>query len=223
MLATAIAEAHQRPGEARTTSLRVVGAIALPALAGMMVVAPDFVAVVLGGKWHAAVPVIQILTWVGALQSLQGLNSSVLQARDRTQDLLRYGIVVCTASLGAFAVGLHWGLLGVAVAYAISSTAVEPYYTWLTARCLGLPVLAFPRALAGVVQATAGMAAAAELCRMALVSSGVPAAPRLGLVVLAGLIVYLPLALWRVPELRVFLGRLRRPRTHAAPVEPALP
>jgi O-antigen/teichoic acid export membrane protein len=213
----------RKVGEAWLAVNRVVGAIALPALAGMMVVAPDFVAVVLGGKWHAAAPVIQILAWVGALQSLQGLNSSVLQARDRTQDLLRYGVVVCTASLAAFAIGLHWGLLGVAVAYAISSTVVEPYYTWLTARCLGLPILAFPRALAGVVQATVGMAAAAALCRMALVSSGLPAAPRLGLVVLAGVIVYLPLALWRVPELRAFVGRLRRPRGHSAPIEPALP
>jgi hypothetical protein len=114
------------------------------------------------------VAVIQILAWVGMLQSLQGLNSSVLQARDRTGDLLKYGIVVCTASLTAFVLGLQWGLIGVAVAYAISSTLVEPYYTWLTARALGISVFAFPRALAGVVQAVLGMAVAITLVRVLL-------------------------------------------------------
>ena len=213
----------RKVGEAWLAVNRVVGAISLPALAGMIVVAPDFVAVVLGGKWHAAAPVIQILAWVGALQSLQGLNSSVLQARNRTQDLLRYGIVVCTASLSAFVVGLNWGLIGVAVAYAISSTIVEPYYTWLTARCLGLSFFAFPRALAGVAQAAVGMAATVELVRMGLLTGGVPAAPRLGLLVLTGLVAYVPLALWRVPELRGFLTRLRLRGGSAAPVEPVLP
>src|SRR3954449_7166565 len=109
---------------------RIVGSISLPALAGMVMVAPEFVAVVLGPKWESAVRVIQILAWVGMLQSLQGLNSSVLQARNRTRELLRYGIVVCSARLTAFIVGLHWGLVGVAVASAASSTIVEPYYTW---------------------------------------------------------------------------------------------
>jgi len=145
---------------------RIVGSISLPALAGMVMVAPEFVAVVLGPKWESAVRVIQILAWVGMLQSLQGLNSSVLQARDRTRDLLRYGVIVCAASLTAFVLGLHWGLVGVAVAYAASSTIVEPYYTWLTARALDISVFAFPRALAGVFQAVLGMVAALALWRV---------------------------------------------------------
>ena len=40
--------------------------------------------VVLGDRWTAAVPLIQMLRWVGLLQSLQTLNTEILQALDRT-------------------------------------------------------------------------------------------------------------------------------------------
>jgi len=201
---------------------RIVASISLPALAGMMMVAPEFVAVVLGPKWHPAVRVIQILAWVGMLQSLQGLNSSVLQARNRTRELLRYGVIVCAASLTAFIVGVQWGLIGVAVAYAISSTLVEPYYSWLTARALGISVFAFPRALAGVVQAVLGMTAAIAFARMLLAGGGLGPAPRLLALVAVGALAYVPLALWRIPELRAFAHRVRRSRNTTAAVEPAL-
>lgn len=201
---------------------RIVGSISLPALAGMVMVAPEFVAVVLGPKWHPAVRVIQILAWVGMLQSLQGLNSSVLQARNRTRDLLRYGVVVCTASLTAFILGLHWGLLGVAVAYATSSTLVEPYYSWLTARALGISVFAFPRALARVVQAVLGMMAVIAITRVLLAGAGLGPAPRLLVLVAVGTLAYVPLALWRVHELRLLVRRVRRVRPTSTAVEPAL-
>src|SRR6476619_1973486 len=123
---------------------RIVGAISLPALVGLMIVGPDFVVTILGEKWLPAVVVIQILCWVGLLQSLQRLNSSILQARDRTRDLLIYSGIIFVGSVVAFVGGLPWGIVGVATAYAAMSTVVEPYYTWLTARSLGVSVFVFP-------------------------------------------------------------------------------
>ena len=46
---------------------KLVGAVSIPALAGLVAVAPDFIPVVLGSKWESAVRVIQILAWVGLL------------------------------------------------------------------------------------------------------------------------------------------------------------
>ena len=62
---------------------RLMAAVTVPALAGLVVVAPDFVPVVLGDKWNDAVPVVQILAWVGIVQALQALNTDILMARDR--------------------------------------------------------------------------------------------------------------------------------------------
>ena len=52
-------------GKAWLHATKLVALFTLPAFAGMAVVAPDFVRVVLGEQWDASVRVIQILCWVG--------------------------------------------------------------------------------------------------------------------------------------------------------------
>ena len=116
-----------------------------PPLAGLVVVAPDFVPVVLGDQWDAAIPVIQILAWVGIVQALQSLSVDVLMARDRARTIFRFSLVLVTCHLAAFAVGLNWGVVGVAVAFAVSTTLVEPWQTILAARALGVSPLVFLR------------------------------------------------------------------------------
>jgi O-antigen/teichoic acid export membrane protein len=200
---------------------RLIGAISIPAMVGLIIVAPEFVATLFGKRWESAVPVIQILAWVGLLQSLQRLNSSVLQACDRTGTLLRYSIVVLFASIVAFVVGLNWGIVGVAAGYAVSSTLVEPYYAWLTARVLDVRPADYARSLSGVAQATVGMAVVVVAAKLWVVSPDLPAAVRLLLLVGIGVVTYLVLAAWRVPELRAELRGLRRRRAAAAAPQPA--
>ena len=54
---------------------------------------PDFVPLVLGDQWTEAVPVIQILAWVGIVQALQALNMDILMARGRSRTMFRFAIV----------------------------------------------------------------------------------------------------------------------------------
>lgn len=195
---------------------RLVAALAVPAMLGLIAVAPELVDVVLGERWDGATPVLRILAVVGLLHSLQKLNSSILQARNRTGELFRYSVIVLAASLTAFVTGLHWGVVGVATAYAISSTIVEPYYTWLTARSVGLSLLDVTRNLAGVAQASAVMLLGVLAADWLL--AGIGAAPRLALLIALGVVVYVPALLWREPrilaEARELLGS-RRNRSSA--------
>jgi O-antigen/teichoic acid export membrane protein len=212
---------RDRMGAAWIRVNRLVGMVSIPSLLGLIVVAPEFVQIVLGSRWQAATPVIQILCWVGILQSLQRLNSSILQACDRTGELFRYSIYVLVASLAAFVGGLHWGIVGVATGYAISSTLAEPYYTWLTGRAVGVSLWQFTRSLWGVTQASLAMTAIVLATRLALVHDGVGAGLRFGAVVSLGVLVFVPLCLWRSPELRHDLRALR-PRARRAAPEVAL-
>ena len=194
---------------------RVLGAVAIPALLGLVVVAPDFVHVVLGERWASTATLIQILSWVGMMQAIQILNVDILQALDRTSTVFRYTICYCTAHITAFAIGLHWGVVGVATAYAISSTFVEPALTWLTSRALGVSFWTVPRALFGVAQAGVLMAATVLVTRLLLIDAGAGALARLVVCVATGVIVYGVLCVWRVPELRAEVraalgGRLAR-------------
>jgi O-antigen/teichoic acid export membrane protein len=192
---------------------RLVAAISVPSLLGLIVVTPEFVHAILGDRWHSAIPVIRILCWVGLLQSLQRMNGNILQARERPGLLFRYSVVSLVASVIAFVIGLPWGVVGVAAGYAVSCTFVEPYYTWLTARTLdiGLPDVA--RSLFGVFQASIVMTVCVIGAKLVLVDQGASSGIRLLLLILVGAAVYLPLCLWRAPEvateIRALLARRR--------------
>jgi O-antigen/teichoic acid export membrane protein len=185
---------------------RLLAAAALPALAGLVVVAPELVHVVLGDKWRGAVPVIRILAVVGVIQSLQGLNASVLLARDRTAALLRFSLLSFAANLCAFVLGLRWGIVGVAACFAVATLLVQPFYARLAMQAVGSSLGAFLANLRGVALATLVMLAAVVPVNAALHS--------LVLSIAVGAAVYLPAL--RAFDGQVFseLRRLRlRPRT----------
>jgi O-antigen/teichoic acid export membrane protein len=209
---------RERMADVWIRATRLVAVISIPSLVGLVIVAPDFVQVVLGPRWSEATPVIQILAGVGIVQSLQTLTGEVLLALNRSGTLLRFTMLWFVANMGAFALGLEWGILGVATSYAVATALVEPVRTYLTTRALGIPVSRFVGSLAGVAQATAVMAATVLVGRIALVGLGVPPAGRLVLLVTVGAVVYVGACLWRAPEVkREIGGALRRRRPIASP------
>lgn len=188
---------------------RAIAAVSAPALLGMIVLAPEFVAVVLGDRWAAAAPVIRILAFVGLLQSLQTLNSNVLLALGRAGTLFRYSVVFFCGHLIAFVIGLQWGIVGVAACYAISTALVEPLYFWLTARALGTSVWVLARGILPVLLAALAMALALVLVKQLLLEDVSPAL-RFVLLVPLGAALFLPLCAWRAPEVLAELRSLRR-------------
>lgn len=232
VLFPAFARLQDEPSRMASMWLRVnqlVAAISFPTLLGLVVVAPDFVEVVLGDRWRSVTPVLQILAWVGLLQSLQRLNPSVLQARDRTRTLLLVTTAMVAAGVASVTIGLWWGTVGVASAYAVSNTVLQPLYTWITTRSLGLPLRAYAGSLAGIVQGTLAMVAAVALSRVLLVHLGAGAGVRLPTCLVIGAAVFLPVCLWRAPEtrgevlrLRAMLRRRLRPSLEVLSPEPLL-
>jgi O-antigen/teichoic acid export membrane protein len=227
-----IQEDRVRVGQIWLRANRLVASITLPAMLGLAVLAPDFVNVVVGSRWEAAIPVVQILALVGFLQSLVRLNSSILEACDRTSTLLRWSILISTANLAAFAIGLHWGIVGVAAAYAVTNTLLQPVNTYLTGRPIGVSVGTFARNVLPVACAGVGMAVIAVGLRHGLMSADVPAVLRLVLVTVVAGAVYLGLLWWVARDIPAEFRRLidrrrarsvRRPLDTSAPPLPAAP
>lgn len=190
-------------------AVRLMAAVVAPAMFLLIAVAPDIVPLIFGAHWAKAVPVIQVLAWVGLHQSLQRFNSSVLEALNCTKPLLRYALVTCAAALASFAIGLHWGVIGVAVAYAIASTLVAPMYLVVTARAAQMPVRDFLQAVGGVLAAAAVAGATAGALRAVLVNGAITGpVGRLLIVVPVGLAVYAALCRWWAPAVAVELSAL---------------
>jgi O-antigen/teichoic acid export membrane protein len=198
-----------RMATAWTRVNRLVGSITVPLMLGLVVLAPDFVPVVLGSHWNAAIPIIQILVWVGLLQSLQRLNGSILQACDRTGMLLGFAVVTAVGNIAAIIVGLHWGVLGVAAGLAVVSTLTQPGYTWLTSHVLGVSVWRSVSELRGVAEAGVLMLAALIMFDIAVPADKVGHAVHLAAGVSLGAIVFSAAIRWRAPEVPQELRLLR--------------
>lgn len=198
---------------------RVLAAVSVPAMLGLIVVARDFVPLVLGSRWLPAVPIIQLLGWVGLLQALQGLNGAALTALDRAGMLFLTTAAIVIASFTALFAGLPWGVKGVAVAYAIANTLTFPAYTWMVTRCVNISLLTVARSLAGVTIAACVMVGATFFTRDALLSLGVPLIPRFVVETFAGGVVYVGTSLLTSREVIRELRSLRQHRGRTASAE----
>ncbi len=209
-----------RLGAAWLRSKRLSAALLAPAFLGMLVAAPDLVPVVLGGKWRAAVPVLQLLCCAGVAHTLVTLNWSVLQARGRAGTLLRLNAVVSLVTVAAFVVGLRWGIVGVAGSFAVAKWLLVVPDTWITCRAVPVRTVTALRAAGSALPLGLAAAGLAYGVRLLLVAADAPAALRLALVLASGLAAYSILILVAAPGLVTELRQLRR-RSPADPDRPA--
>jgi O-antigen/teichoic acid export membrane protein len=207
-----IADDPPRTGAAWLRGNRIIAAASVPAFVGLAVVAPDFVPVVLGHRWHKAIPVLQLLCAAGLSQSLQSLNHSMLQALDRAGTLLAFMIFSATITVSAFAIGLHWGVVGVAAGFAVARTSVLPIFTTIVCRAAQTPVLAFARSVLPILELAATMGVLAYVLRLTLVHADVAPGARLAAVVAVGAAAYVSLLVWREPALVAEVRTLARSR-----------
>ena len=192
--------------------VRVVAALVCPMMIGLTIVADDFVRVVLGHRWALAVPVLRVLAPVALLQSLAALGDKVLSALDRTRLILRFRLIECAVTVPAFAVGIHWGIVGVAVCYAIATTPLQLVYVGLTCRALGTSMLDFVRSFTGVAEATAAMAVACVAAKLALTAASAGAFQRLGVEIVLSAVVFTAICRFRQPEVVDEIRSIRRIR-----------
>ncbi len=175
-------------GPAFVRAARLVMTVALPAYAGLAVTAAPLVATVLGSKWIEAVPLVRILALAMPFMTLQVLLAPACDASGRPGVGARNGAVGAAILVAAFAIGVHWGAIGLAAAW------VAAYPLYLAASLArSLPVIgvrfgALARALAPPVAAAVAMALAVAAVDRALP----PVAPslRLALLIAAGAAVY---------------------------------
>jgi O-antigen/teichoic acid export membrane protein len=223
-LLPALARLQEDPQHVAAAWLRVnrlVAAATVPALLGLAVVAPDFVRVLLGTRWSDVAPLLQILSLGVIALVVTVLGNSVLTALNRAKVLLRFSLIEVFLLLAGVAFALRWGVIGVAVAYTVISVPTRACFAWVTTSAVGLPFRSFLSSLSGVAQASAGMFAVIGIVQLRLEGAGLTPWLRLVLVIGLGIVAYAPLCLWRVPELREELTRIRREGLTPAATLPA--
>jgi O-antigen/teichoic acid export membrane protein len=151
---------------------RASGAVALllfPATAGLACVAQPLVPIVVGDGWPDLPLLVAIMAPAGAIQAVSGLCGHLFTARGLAHWTLRWGAGQAVVFVIAFLVGARWGVIGVAVGYAVAALLVAPVGTWVASRLIGLRYSAYLRAMApGTVAALLTVAVAFPLARLPL-------------------------------------------------------
>jgi O-antigen/teichoic acid export membrane protein len=187
---------------------RVVSAAFVPALLGLAVVASDFVSVALGAKWGDVAPLLQIMALGVIAQAVTLVGAEVLKALGRGGPLLWFYVAETAVLLAAILVGLRWGVVGVATAFALMSVPTRLYFIRLTGKAIGVSLGRFLASLTGVGEASLVLVAATLTTRMLLLETAAPTWLRLLVVIAIGVAVYVPICLWRVPDMRSELRRI---------------
>jgi O-antigen/teichoic acid export membrane protein len=127
----------------RRAYLRVVGIIAMitfPMMLGLWALAEPFVLAVFGPQWRPVVILLMILVPVGMFQSVATTVGVIYTAKGRTDWMLRWSILAGVVVMAAFVVGLRWGTIGVAAAYAATSLILFYPSFAIPFRLISLPV-----------------------------------------------------------------------------------
>jgi PST family polysaccharide transporter len=125
------------PERYRLAFLRTLGQIQLATLPGVVyivVMSDVFVPTVFGARWREAAPIVTILGLVGLLQPLNSPSGWLFISQGRSSELMRWGFFGATTSITAFTIGLPFGPLGVATAYAVGEYIKTPLLWWYLTR-----------------------------------------------------------------------------------------
>jgi PST family polysaccharide transporter len=147
---------------------RIIGFVTIPMMCGLMAVAHPFVLALFGPKWEAVVPVLQILCFVGVKQPVGSTTGWIYQSQGRTDWMFRWNVVVSTVTILSFVIGVQWGVIGVATAYAIRSYVVWYHGISIPGRLIDMTFGDFVQNLAGIFACAVVMAGAVYALGLAL-------------------------------------------------------
>jgi PST family polysaccharide transporter len=147
-----------------------------PLAIGLALVADLAVPVVLGATWLPAVAPMRVLALAGAIRCITPLLSSIAQARGHSLLLARLAGLGVVVLVGGLLLGVRWGVVGVASAWAVSYPALMIPILLYVLKDLNVPVKTYVRTLLPAFGGCLGMALAVLETRRLLAESLQPGA-----------------------------------------------
>lgn len=190
-----LSQLREDPERFRTAYLKSVSAIAtvtVPMMLGLFAVSHEFVLVVFGEKWLPMEPILRVFCFVGMMQSVATTVGSIYLSMGATGLMFRLSAAMTPVVIIAFFVGLPWGVIGVANAYAIVSFALFYVTLGFAFRLVKIRFSQFHRVITRKLIAGVGMLAVLESV-ISLFPDAYSPALRLGVLVPVGAVIYMVL------------------------------
>jgi PST family polysaccharide transporter len=135
----ALSRMLDEPDRYRSAYLRVLTLsllLVLPGVAAATAMADLLIPFALGAHWAGSAPIFMALGFAGLLQPLNNPAGWLFISQGRSTEFMYWGFATALFAVVAFVLGLPYGALGVAIAYAISEYLKTPVL-WLYIGRLG--------------------------------------------------------------------------------------
>lgn len=144
---------------------RLTAIVTLPLFAGMAVAATELIPVLVGERWDPAVPVLRALCPSGLILCLTYLDRSLIVALGRPRLALGVAAAGVALRLLGYAVGVQFGVVGVAVALSVTSIIFWPGRLLVLRRLTGVSLARYARQLGSAAFGTGVMVLALLVVR----------------------------------------------------------
>ena len=141
-----VQDEHARFRRGFLTTATFISLVTFPCMAGLAVVAPEFVRAVYGPRWGAAVLPMQILCLAAAMNSVFDPTGALCHSKGRPDIGLKWNAVMLPATVVFLMAASRWGVVGIAAA--MSGLAVcSVIVVSIAVRLIGLRLTDYLRAL----------------------------------------------------------------------------
>ncbi len=118
----ALSRLLDKPDEYRRaylTVLKLLLALSMPLSAFAVMHKELVIGLLLGPQWEMVIPIFGWLGLAGLGQSVYSSLGWLYISQARSKQYIKWGFINVAAHLGAFAIGIQWGALGIAISYCI--------------------------------------------------------------------------------------------------------
>ncbi len=121
--------------------LRLALTLTMPAMLLCVIMAKNLVPLLLGPRWTQAAPIFAWVCFGGLVAPLFSSTGWIFTTQNRTGEQMKASIATALISIVSFAIGVHWGAVGVACISALSFTFVQvPLMLYVMTRKGDLPL-----------------------------------------------------------------------------------
>jgi O-antigen/teichoic acid export membrane protein len=137
VLIPGLSRLQQRPAEYRKLyfqALDTLSLVTVPLVVFSFFLARDVVLVILGPRWLPVAHVFQLLAPAALVSAISFAPFWLCISSGRTRIQLNFALVSAPVCVGAFLVGIRWGIEGVAAAFSTVFTGLYWWFVWYASK-----------------------------------------------------------------------------------------
>jgi O-antigen/teichoic acid export membrane protein len=144
-----LADADEKYRQVYLRMLEKIAILTMPPVALMIATSDWIVQIVLGPQWSEASRIFVLLGITGLFQPIANTTGWLFMSQGRGDRLLRWGLISGPLTMASIILGMPWGAVGVAAAYAAVRVLVtDPLLYWFVGRAGPVRTIDFYRTMA---------------------------------------------------------------------------